>query len=102
MGEFYSYDPVVPIEAAIEPLHNLRIAAKRLRYTLELFDVVFGDLGKRQIERVKAIQEDLGTLHDFDVRIHLMEDELRALTEEELPGTVSRSEERRVGKECRS
>lgn len=87
MGEFYSYEPVIPLEAAIAPLHDMRIAAKRLRYTLELFEVVFGDLGKRQIERVKAVQEDLGTLHDFDVRIHLFEDELRAVSEEEIAAT---------------
>ena len=84
MGEFYSYEPVIAIEEAIEPLHDMRIAAKRLRYTLELFEVVFGKLGKQQIERIKAVQEDLGTLHDFDVRIELMTDELRTLTEEEI------------------
>ena len=97
MGEFYSYEPVIPFEAAIEPLHDMRIAAKRLRYTLELFEVVFGDLGKRQIERVKAVQEDLGTLHDFDVRIHLVEDELRALTEEEIAATNDGIEPMSIG-----
>lgn len=76
MAEFYSYAPIVPIESAVEELHDLRIAAKRLRYSLELFRAVFRDHGEAQIERVKAIQEELGALHDHDVRIALVEDEL--------------------------
>jgi hypothetical protein len=80
MAEFYSYAPMVSDETAVEPLHNLRIAAKRLRYTLELFRSVFGKRGEAQIERIKAIQEDLGALHDHDVRIALIEDELATLT----------------------
>jgi hypothetical protein len=80
IGEFYSYEPIVANPLATIDLHNLRIAAKRLRYTLELFAGVFGDEGKRQIDRVKAIQEALGTLHDLDVRIALISDELVELT----------------------
>ena len=83
MAEFYSYAPIVAIAEAVEPLHDLRIAAKRLRYTLELFRAVFGERGEAQIERIKAIQEELGTLHDLDVRIALIEDELAALATEQ-------------------
>ncbi|MDP9356455.1 MAG: CHAD domain-containing protein [Chloroflexota bacterium] len=79
MGEFYSYAPIVHAEDEVEALHNLRIAAKRLRYTLELFRVVFGPEGEWQIERVKAIQEELGQVHDHDVRTALVEDELKVL-----------------------
>lgn len=75
-AELYSYAQIVGIESAIEAHHDMRIAAKRLRYTLELFSVVFGDAGKQQIERIKALQEALGALHDVDVRIELIEDEL--------------------------
>ena len=78
MAEFYSYAPAVPVESATESLHDLRIAAKRLRYSLELFRSVFGDRGEAQIDRVKALQEELGAIHDHDVRIALIEDELAA------------------------
>lgn len=80
IGEYYSYEPIVSDPLATTDLHNLRIAAKRLRYTLELFAGVFGEDGKRQIDRVKAIQETLGNLHDLDVRIALISDELVELT----------------------
>ncbi|CAA9565743.1 MAG: hypothetical protein AVDCRST_MAG73-4138 [uncultured Thermomicrobiales bacterium] len=83
IAEFYSFAPVVPVPAAVEPLHDMRIAAKRLRYTLELFRVVFGKDGERQIERIKAIQEELGEIHDHDVRTALIEAELAALVAEQ-------------------
>jgi hypothetical protein len=84
VAEYFSYAGVVHHEQAVEPLHNLRIAAKRLRYTLELFQAVFGDEGKRQIDRIKAIQEELGLLHDHDVRIDLIIDELRETSADQI------------------
>jgi CHAD domain len=79
IAEFYSFEPVVPHPELSEALHDLRISAKRLRYTLELFRPQFKKAGERQIERVKAIQEELGTLHDHDVRIDMIGDELSQL-----------------------
>ena len=76
IAEFYSYEPIVPYPELSTALHDLRIAAKRLRYSLELFQPQFGSEGKRQIERIKAIQEALGDLHDHDVRIAMIGDEL--------------------------
>ena len=81
IGEYYSYEPVISDPLAKTELHNMRISAKRLRYTLELFAGVFGDEGKRQTDRVKAIQESLGNLHDLDVRIELITDELVKLAQ---------------------
>lgn len=86
IGEYYSYEPIVSNPLATTDLHNLRISAKRLRYTLELFIDIFGDEGKRQVERVKAVQESLGTLHDLDVRIALISDELVQLAGEHVAG----------------
>lgn len=83
IAEFYSFEPVVPHPELSEALHDLRISAKRLRYTLELFRPQFGKPGDRQIERVKAVQEALGMLHDHDVRINLIGDELSRLMVEQ-------------------
>ena len=83
IAEFYSYEPIVPFPELSEALHDMRISAKRLRYTLELFRPQFGKAGERQIERVKSIQEVLGTLHDHDVRIELIGDELSSLMVEQ-------------------
>ena len=76
VAELYSWTPVVPHPEAVEPLHAMRISAKRLRYTLELFADDFGKAGERAIDLIREVQELLGTLHDIDVRIELIEDEL--------------------------
>jgi hypothetical protein len=84
IAEFYHYEPIVADDRATPELHQLRIAAKRLRYTLELFADIFGESGQVQIERVKAVQEVLGNLHDCDVRIAMIEDELVELAGEQM------------------
>jgi hypothetical protein len=89
VAEFYSFEPIVPYPELSEALHDLRISAKRLRYSLELFRSQFGKAGERQIERVKAIQEELGKLHDHDVRIDLIGDELSQLMVEQSRKTQS-------------
>ena len=83
IAEIYSYAPIVGDEGELEALHDMRISAKRLRYTLELFRAVFGEDGELQVERVKELQELLGQLHDHDVRIALIEDELTNLAVEQ-------------------
>src|SRR3546814_7404730 len=55
--------------------HDMRIAAKRLRYLLELTETCFGDAGPAARRAARDLQGALGDIHD-------------------------RSEERRVGKEC--
>jgi CHAD domain-containing protein len=81
-AEYFSYAPIVDIPEAVEQLHALRIAAKRLRYTLELFRDVFAERGEALIDQVKAVQEDLGEIHDHDVRLDLISAELERLDSE--------------------
>lgn len=52
-----------------EPLHRMRIAAKRLRYALELFAPCWGGTLKTYAEEVSELQGSLGELHDCDVWI---------------------------------
>jgi CHAD domain-containing protein len=81
-AEYFSYAPIVDIPEAVAQLHALRIAAKRLRYTLELFRDVFAERGEALIDLVKAAQEDLGEIHDHDVRLDLIDAELDSLDSE--------------------
>jgi CHAD domain-containing protein len=77
--ELFRYGPIIPDAEASEALHDARIATKRLRYTLELFHPVFQDEGEEAIEQLKDLQEELGELHDHDVRIALIAERLSAL-----------------------
>ncbi len=65
--ELLAFEPYVHDPAAVEPLHRMRIAAKRLRYTLEAFVPVFGDGLDAHVGAVKKAQSLLGELHDCDV-----------------------------------
>lgn len=50
-----------------EEMHRLRIALKKLRYAMELFQPVFGDKYDALYERVEGLQELLGAHHDLVV-----------------------------------
>jgi CHAD domain-containing protein len=53
--------------ANVETLHELRIAGKWLRYTLEFVREALGDDATPLIARVTALQDHLGLMNDADV-----------------------------------
>ncbi len=53
--------------ADLATLHQLRIAAKRLRYAVEFFREALGAEVSIVIPRIVALQDHLGTLHDAEV-----------------------------------
>ena len=62
-------------DAALEPTastaqHDLRIAAKRLRYVLEVTaESCFGPYAATALKRTKELQDLLGEIHDCDVML---------------------------------
>lgn len=61
--------PFAAREDASDGHHRMRIAAKRLRYALEVFLPVFGRRAEAWVRAIKELQEMLGELHDCDVWI---------------------------------
>ncbi len=59
----------VMADASSERLHELRIAAKHLRYTLELYEPALGERAHGLLKQVTKLQEHLGNLHDADVAL---------------------------------
>jgi CHAD domain-containing protein len=68
----YAFEEFTSQPEAVTELHDMRIAAKWLRYTMELFAPAYADELKKSIAAVKKLQELLGDLHDSDVRIDLL------------------------------
>jgi hypothetical protein len=69
LRELLSFSQYVDDPRNVTELHDLRIAAKRLRYTLELFRFAFPSELNGLIDEVKTIQEHIGDMHDADVMI---------------------------------
>jgi len=64
-----AYSPKVQDPGAVEAHHAMRIAAKKLRYLLEVYSSLYGKELGVILRRLKRLQEILGNLHDCDVWI---------------------------------
>lgn len=76
LDELYSFDASEPGD-----LHDMRIAAKRVRYILEAAEPVFGVPAARGVKTMKQLQDLLGDIHDCDELLPLVErhaDKLRS------------------------
>ncbi len=72
LEDMYDWSKYVDDPYRVRELHNLRIAAKRLRYSLEVFADVLPPPCVTATKEVEQIQEELGSLHDSDVMIALL------------------------------
>jgi hypothetical protein len=74
------------VPKALEPertrqQHDMRIAAKRLRYVLEATEFCFGRPGQVARRRARDLQGLLGELHDCDVMLPRVEGHLAELSD---------------------
>lgn len=65
--EVFLFDP-----ERVEELHQMRIAAKRLRYALEVFSDLYGGKTDFALDVARETQEYLGKIHDADVWIEFL------------------------------
>jgi CHAD domain len=79
VDELYSFIPRALDPTEGRALHDMRIAAKRLRYLLELTAPCFGAYAGTGAKRAKQLQDLLGEIHDCDVMLPLVRDHLGAL-----------------------
>ena len=77
--EVHSFAPAVFDPRNVEALHDMRIAAKRLRYVLELTAPVFGEPAERAAKRAKELQDVLGEIHDCDETVPRVERHIERL-----------------------
>ena len=69
LAELCAFMPKASDPAQVEALHDMRIAAKRLRYVLEVTEPCFGSFVPTAIKWTKELQELLGEIHDCDVQL---------------------------------
>ena len=77
--EVHSFAAAVLDPRNVEALHDMRIAAKRLRYVLELTTPVFGEPAAVAAKRAKRLQDVLGEIHDCDETVPRVERHIERL-----------------------
>ena len=83
LAELYSFADAVRDPDAVEELHDMRIAAKRLRYVLEMSEPVLGAPAKVAAKRAKKLQDLLGDIHDCDEFVPRVEAHIARLRSED-------------------
>jgi len=82
LGEVLERRQLIAGPADSLPLHDLRIAAKRLRYSLEMFAPCFPSKRAESFaDRVREMQDTLGRIHDLDVLHELLTAQLERMDE---------------------
>jgi CHAD domain-containing protein len=66
LDELFSFTPKALNPKRVKALHDMRIAAKRLRYVLEVTSFCFGPYASTATKRAKELQDLLGEIHDCD------------------------------------
>ena len=79
LDEMRSFTPKALKPGRVRQQHDMRIAAKRLRYVLEATEFCFGRSGEVARRRARDLQEILGELHDCDVMLPRVEQHLAEL-----------------------
>lgn len=69
LDELRSFAPAALEPSASTAQHDMRIAAKRLRYVLEIAGPCFGSEAKAARDAAKRLQGVLGDIHDCDVML---------------------------------
>src|SRR5918999_5991992 len=73
--------------------HDMRIAAKRLRYVLELTGFCFGRSADTARRRARDLQDILGEMHDCDVMLPRAREHVEALQAEDAAAVRTRAGE---------
>jgi len=77
ISELWGWAEHMPFPHRVRELHDMRIAAKRLRYLFEFFAPCFDPEFKANLKQFKRLQDYLGEIHDCDVWVVYLRRQLR-------------------------
>jgi hypothetical protein len=97
LDELFSFMPQAADPREVVALHDMRIAAKRLRYVLEVTAPVFGPYALKAVDVVKDLQDLLGEIHDCDVQLPETGEVLADLVTSDVAALVEAGEEDPAG-----
>jgi hypothetical protein len=83
LDELRSFSRAVHDPGAVTELHDMRIAAKRLRYVLEMTAPALGPPAAQGAKDAKKLQEVLGEIHDCDEFVPRVEEHMARLRAED-------------------
>jgi CHAD domain len=83
LDELCGFMPRAADPAEVTALHDMRIAAKRLRYVLEITHPCFGVYARDAVRLAKDLQDLLGEIHDCDVQVPEVVSVLNELIDED-------------------
>lgn len=78
LDEVWSYNDRIFQPNNRDDLHRMRIAAKNLRYNMELFSPLYADAYRKHLKKIRKLQDYLGIIHDADVQIDILRKRIRA------------------------
>ncbi len=93
LDEMRSLAPKALKPEGVKQQHDMRIAAKRLRYVLEATEFCFGRTGEVARRRARDLQGILGELHDCDVMLPRVERHLGDLRDADADAVRGRAGE---------
>jgi hypothetical protein len=93
LDELRSFVPDVLDPSEIEAQHDMRIAAKRLRYVLEVTGFCFGKPAVAARRRARELQGLLGEIHDCDVMLPRVQAEIEAMRADDARAVLLRAGE---------
>jgi CHAD domain-containing protein len=98
--EMWEHEDRVMDTGDIEGVHDMRVATRRLRATMEIFAPCFPKKRhKKALSEVKELADRLGTRRDPDVMIERLHAIEARLTQEDRPGIESLVEQLRADQE---